>query len=192
MPETMSFEEGAALTTIYGTSYHALKDRAALKEGETVLVLGAAGGVGIAAVQLAKAMGAKVIAAASTAEKLAFAKENGADETVNYSEEDLKARVKELTEGKGVDVVYDPVGGRSGRSRAARIRLGVALSGGRLRLRSDPENPAQSGAAQQPQHSRRLLGRLGGPQSAGERPEHQRAVRLLRRRQDQAASQRRL
>lgn len=111
MPETMSFEEGAALTTIYGTSYHALKDRAALKEGETVLVLGAAGGVGIAAVQLAKAMGAKVIAAASTAEKLAFAKENGADETVNYSEEDLKARVKELTEGKGVDVVYDPVGG---------------------------------------------------------------------------------
>jgi NADPH2:quinone reductase len=111
MPETMSFEEGAALTTIYGTSYHALKDRAALKEGETVLVLGAAGGVGIAAVQLAKAMGAKVIAAASTAEKLAFAKENGADETVNYTEEDLKARVKELTEGKGVDVVYDPVGG---------------------------------------------------------------------------------
>jgi NADPH2:quinone reductase len=111
MPDSMSFEEGAALTTIYGTSYHALKDRAKLKEGETVLVLGAAGGVGIAAVQLAKAMGAKVIAAASNAEKLAFAKQNGADEVVNYSDEDLKARVKELTEGKGVDVVYDPVGG---------------------------------------------------------------------------------
>lgn len=111
MPDSMSFEEGAALTTIYGTSYHALKDRAQLQEGETVLVLGAAGGVGIAAVQLAKAMGAKVIAAASTAEKLAFARENGADEVINYTEEDLKARVKEITDKQGVDVVYDPVGG---------------------------------------------------------------------------------
>lgn len=111
MPDSMSYEEGAALTTIYGTSYHALKDRAKLKEGETVLVLGAAGGVGIATVQLAKAMGAKVIAAASSDEKLAFARENGADETVNYTTEDLKAKVKELTGGKGVDVVYDPVGG---------------------------------------------------------------------------------
>lgn len=111
MPDSMSFEEGAALTTIYGTSYHALKDRARLKEGETILVLGAAGGVGIATVQLAKAMGARVIAAASSAEKLAFCKENGADEVINYAEEDLKARTKELTGGKGVDVVYDPVGG---------------------------------------------------------------------------------
>mgnify|MGYP001551101086 FL=1 len=111
MPEAMSFEEGAALTTIYGTSYHALKDRARLKEGETILVLGAAGGVGIATVQLAKAMGARVIAAASSAEKLEFCKQNGADEVINYTEEDLKARTKELTGGKGVDVVYDPVGG---------------------------------------------------------------------------------
>lgn len=111
MPDSMSFEEGAALTTIYGTSYHALKDRARLKEGETILVLGAAGGVGIATVQLAKAMGARVIAAASSAEKLAFCRENGADEVINYAEEDLKARTKELTGGKGVDVVYDPVGG---------------------------------------------------------------------------------
>lgn len=111
MPQSMSFEEGAALTTIYGTSYHALKDRARLKEGETILVLGAAGGVGIATVQLAKAMGARVIAAASSADKLQFCKENGADEVINYAEEDLKARTKELTGGKGVDVVYDPVGG---------------------------------------------------------------------------------
>lgn len=111
MPDSMSFEEGAALTTIYGTSYHALKDRARLKEGETVLVLGAAGGVGIATVQLAKAMGARVIAAASSGEKLEFCKQNGADEIINYAEEDLKARAKELTGGKGVDVVYDPVGG---------------------------------------------------------------------------------
>ena len=111
MPDSMSFKEGAALTTIYGTSYHALKDRARLKEGETVLVLGAAGGVGVATVQLAKAMGANVIAAASSAEKLEFCKANGADEVINYAEEDLKARAKALTGGKGVDVVYDPVGG---------------------------------------------------------------------------------
>jgi len=111
MPDSMSYAEGAALTTIYGTSYHGLKDRAQLKAGETVLVLGAAGGVGIAAVQLAKAMGAKVIAAASSDEKLAFCRENGADETINYTTEDLKARAKELSGGKGVDVVYDPVGG---------------------------------------------------------------------------------
>jgi len=111
MPDSMSFEQGAALTTIYGTSYHALKDRAKLRDGETVLVLGAAGGVGIATVQLAKAMGAKVIAAASSDEKLQFARENGADETINYTTEDLKTRAKELSGGKGVDVVYDPVGG---------------------------------------------------------------------------------
>lgn len=111
MPDSMSFEEGAAFTTIYGTSYHALKQRAKLKEGETILVLGAAGGVGLATVQIAKAMGARVIAAASSQDKLDVAKEAGADDLVNYSSEDLKARVKELTGGKGVDVVYDPVGG---------------------------------------------------------------------------------
>lgn len=111
MPDAMSYEQGAALTTIYGTSYHALKDRAKLKEGETVLVLGAAGGVGIAAVQLAKAMGATVIAAASSDEKLQFARDNGADAVINYATEDLKVRAKELSGGKGVDVVYDPVGG---------------------------------------------------------------------------------
>lgn len=111
MPDSMSFEEGAAFTTIYGTSYHALKQRAKLQEGETILVLGAAGGVGLATVQIAKAMGATVIAAASSAEKLKIARENGADFEVNYAQEDLKAKVKEITKGKGVDVVYDPVGG---------------------------------------------------------------------------------
>ncbi len=95
----------------YGTSYHALKDRAALKPGETLLVLGAAGGVGLAAVELGALMGARVIAAASTDEKLALAREYGAAETINYSTEDFRERIKELTGGKGVDVVYDPVGG---------------------------------------------------------------------------------
>ena len=111
MPESMDFVPASAFVLTYGTSYHALKDRAQLKPGETLLVLGASGGVGIAAVQLGKMMGARVIAAASTAEKLQVCKDNGADELIRYGEEDLRARVKELTSGKGVDVVYDPVGG---------------------------------------------------------------------------------
>jgi NADPH2:quinone reductase len=95
----------------YGTSYHALKQSAAIQAGETLLVLGAAGGVGSAAVEIGKALGARVIAAASSDEKLAFAKESGADELINYTEKSLREAVKELTDGAGVDVVYDPVGG---------------------------------------------------------------------------------
>ncbi|MBW6493727.1 MAG: NADPH:quinone oxidoreductase family protein [Burkholderiaceae bacterium] len=107
----MSFEQGAALVLTFATSLHALKDCAHLKAGETVLVLGAAGGVGLSAVEIAKAMGARVIAAASSPEKLALAKQVGADELIDYSKEDLKKRVDELTDKKGVEVVYDPVGG---------------------------------------------------------------------------------
>lgn len=109
--DSLSFEQGAGFSVTYGTSYHALKQRAQLAEGETLLVLGAAGGVGITAVEIGKAMGARVIAAASSDEKLAFANEAGADELVNYSTQSLKASVKELTDGNGADVVYDPVGG---------------------------------------------------------------------------------
>lgn len=112
LPDSMSFEVGASFTLVYGTSYHALKDRADLKAGETLLVLGAAGGVGLAAVQIGKALGARVIAAASTEEKLAICRDNGADATINYSSEDLRARLKELTGGKGPHVIYDPVGGK--------------------------------------------------------------------------------
>jgi NADPH2:quinone reductase len=111
LPDGLDFEQGAGFTVTYGTSYHALKQSANLQPGETVLVLGAAGGVGITAVEIAKAMGARVIAAASSKEKLEFAISAGADETINYSEVPLKETVKELTEGKGADVVYDPVGG---------------------------------------------------------------------------------
>ncbi len=111
-PPGMEFPIAASFMMAYGTSYHALKDRGRLKEGETLLVLGASGGVGLAAVELGKLMGAKVIAAASSTEKLELCKEYGADEVINYDTEDLKVRIKELTEGKGVDVVYDPVGGR--------------------------------------------------------------------------------
>jgi NADPH2:quinone reductase len=111
MPEGMDFETAAAFLIAYGTSHHALKDRGQLKAGETVLVLGAAGGVGLAAVEIAKAMGARVIAAASSDEKLAVCREHGADATINYATQDLRERIKALTDGRGVDVVYDPVGG---------------------------------------------------------------------------------
>ena len=107
----MSFEQAAGFALTYGTSYYALKQRARLVAGETVLVLGAAGGVGVATIQLAKAMGANVIAAASNDTKLDFAEEAGADLRINYTNENLKERVKELTNGQGADVVYDPVGG---------------------------------------------------------------------------------
>lgn len=111
LPSDVDLEVAAGISITYGTSYHALKDRARLKSGETLLVLGAGGGVGLTAVELGKLMGARVIAAASSAEKLALAKAQGADELINYAQEDLRERVKALTDGQGVDVVYDPVGG---------------------------------------------------------------------------------
>jgi len=111
MPAAMDFPTAAAFTLTYGTSHHALKDRAQLQPGETLLVLGAAGGVGLAAVELGKAMGARVIAAASSDDKLALCVAHGADDTINYARDDLRERIKALTSGRGIDVVYDPVGG---------------------------------------------------------------------------------
>ncbi|MFY0652505.1 MAG: NADPH:quinone oxidoreductase family protein [Cyclobacteriaceae bacterium] len=112
IPDNMDFVTAATSMMTYGTSYHALLDRAQLKAGETLMVLGAAGGVGTAAIQIAKVLGSNVIAAASSDEKLDYCKSIGADEVINYSHEDLKARGKELTNGKGVDVIYDPIGDR--------------------------------------------------------------------------------
>ncbi len=111
LPEGISDEAAAAFTLTYATSHHALLDRAQLKRSETLLVLGAGGGVGLAAVQIGKLIGARVIAAASTDEKLAAAHEAGADALLNYSQLDLREAVKTLTDGKGADVIYDPVGG---------------------------------------------------------------------------------
>ena len=111
MPDGMDFITGSCFTMAYGTSYHALKQRADLQAGESLLVLGASGGVGLTAVELGKFMGATVIAAASTDEKLEAAKKAGADHLINYSDGVLKEKVKELTKGKGADVIYDPVGG---------------------------------------------------------------------------------
>ena len=111
IPDAMPFDVAAAFPVVYGTGYHALVGRAALAEGETLLVLGASGGVGLSAVEIGKRLGATVIAAASSDEKLAHAQEHGADHLVNYSTEDLRERVKALTDGRGADVIYDPVGG---------------------------------------------------------------------------------
>jgi NADPH2:quinone reductase len=111
LPPGMPFEHGAAFAFTYGTSHHALVDRAQLKAGETVLVLGAAGGVGTAAVQIAKSMGARVIAAAGSPEKCEFLRGLGADEAFDYTQGDLRETLKALTGGRGPDVVYDPVGG---------------------------------------------------------------------------------
>lgn len=111
MPPGMDFETAAAITLTYGTSHHAVVDRAALKAGETMLVLGAAGGVGLAAIEIGKALGARIIACASTDEKLEVCKAHGADVLINYSKEDLREAIKAATGGKGPDVIYDPVGG---------------------------------------------------------------------------------
>jgi NADPH2:quinone reductase len=107
----LDLERAAGLNITYGTTYHALRDRAALAPGQTLAVLGAAGGVGIAAVELGKQMGARVIACASSDDKLAFARAHGADEVVNYAKEDLKDALKRLGGEHGIDVIYDPVGG---------------------------------------------------------------------------------
>ncbi len=111
MPAGLDFDRAAGLCVTYGTSLYALDNRAHLKPGETLAVLGAAGGVGTAAVEIGKLLGARVIACASSADKLAFARQHGADETIDYSKEDLKLALRDLTNGRGVDVIYDPVGG---------------------------------------------------------------------------------
>ncbi|MBA1148169.1 NADPH:quinone oxidoreductase family protein [Ectothiorhodospiraceae bacterium WFHF3C12] len=111
LPDSVPMDTGAGLVITYGTTHYALRERAALQTGETLLVLGAAGGAGLSAVELGRAMGARVIAAASSDEKLALCREHGAQDTVNYSHEDLREAIRALTDGRGVDVVYDPVGG---------------------------------------------------------------------------------
>jgi NADPH2:quinone reductase len=111
MPRGMDFDTAAAITLTYGTSYHAIVDRAKLEAGENMLILGAAGGVGLAAIEIGKALGARIIACASTDEKLEVCRQHGADVLINYSRQDLREAVKAATGGKGPDVIYDPVGG---------------------------------------------------------------------------------
>jgi NADPH2:quinone reductase len=111
IPDAVDFDRAAGLCVTYGTTLHALKDRAQLKPGETLAVLGASGGVGLAAVELGKLMGAHVIACASSAEKIKFAREHGADDGIDYGKDDLKDALRRATDGRGADVIYDPVGG---------------------------------------------------------------------------------
>jgi len=111
IPDALDFDRAAGLCITYGTTLHALKDRAKLKTGESLAVLGASGGVGLAAVELGKIMGARVIACASSDDKLVFAREHGADLGINYASDDLKEALRRVTDGRGVDVIYDPVGG---------------------------------------------------------------------------------
>lgn len=125
--ETLDLEKAAGFLIAYATSYHALKDRAALQPGQTLLVLGAAGGVGLAAVELGKLMGATVIAAASSHDKLELCRQYGADHTINYAETDLREAVASLTGKRGVDVVYDPVGGEQSEKALRSLALGGRL-----------------------------------------------------------------
>ena len=111
MPAGLDFTIASAFVLTYGTAHHALKDRAQIQPGETLLVLGAAGGVGIASIEIGRQLGARVIAAASSEEKLAVCRQHGASEGINYTSEDLRERIKEITGGKGIDVIFDPVGG---------------------------------------------------------------------------------
>ncbi len=111
IPDGMDFPTAAALLLTYGTMDHGLRDRGQVRAGETVLVLGASGGIGIASIEIAKALGARVIACASSDDKLAVCREHGADETINYESEDMRERIKALTDRRGVDVIVDPVGG---------------------------------------------------------------------------------
>jgi NADPH2:quinone reductase len=133
IPPGMDFTQASAFLLTYGTSYHALKNRVTVALGETLLVLGAAGGVGIAAIEIGKILGARVIACASSDDKLAVCREHGADETINYASEDLREGIKRATGGKGVDLIYDPVGGayaeaalRSSSWRARYLVIGFA------------------------------------------------------------------
>lgn len=142
MPDNMSYEHGAGFPLVYGTSHVALAHRGKLQTGETLLVLGAAGGVGLTAVELGKLMGAKVIAAASTPEKLSLTQDYGADEIIQYTTENLRDRVKELTNGQGANVIYDPVGGDMFDMAVRRIAwegryLVIGFASGRI-----PELPA--------------------------------------------------
>jgi NADPH2:quinone reductase len=177
LPRGIDFAAAAGFTVAYGTAWHALKDRGQLRPGESLLVLGAAGGVGLAAVELGAALGARVIAAASSDEKLAVCRAHGAADTINYSTQDLRERLKAIVGAKGVDVVFDPVGGSLSepalRSVAWRGRfLVIGFAGGEIpRL---PANlPLLKGCAivgvywgawlqQEPEASRREMGELAG------------------------------
>ena len=160
IPASMDFVTASAFLLTYCTSDHALVDRGALQKGETLLVLGAAGGVGLAAIEIGKILGARVIACASTDDKLDVCRAHGADEGINYERDDLRERIKELTGGRGPDVVYDAVGGPVHRAGAAVARLARAPARRGLRGGGDSEDPSQPDASERLLDRRGLLRRL--------------------------------
>ena len=160
LPDGVGFEAAAGFLYAYGTSFHALRDRAVIQPGETLLVLGAAGGVGLAAVELGVTMGATVIAAASSEAKLAVCRERGAAMTIDYEREDLKAAVRELTDGRGADVVYDPVGGRFSEPALRSTAWGGRFLVIGFAVWRDPQAAPQPAAAEGLRGRRRVLGRL--------------------------------
>ena len=184
IPDNLDFDRAAGIIIIYGTALHALEDRASPKPGETMAVLGAAGGTGLAACELGKLMGLKVIACASSDEKLEFAKAHGAELTLNYAKEDLKEGLRRLTDGKGVDIIFDPVGGSYAEAALALHRMGRPLPGDRLCRRRHSENAAQPGAAQGLRYPRRVLGRMDATQPGEEPRQSGKAREVDRGRQD--------
>ena len=176
----------------YGTALFGLKDRGRLKPGETIAVIGAAGGAGLAAVEIANLMGGRVVAVASSAEKLAVARAHGAAEGIDYQTEDLKMRLKELTGGTGVDVLYDCVGGPYAESSVARHGVGGALSRGRLRRGRDTALSAQCRDAQRLLGGRRVVERLRRASSGPAPRQYGRAARVVPGWQDRATYPRRL
>ena len=167
IPDSLDFDRASGIIITYGTALHALEDRAKAQRGETLAVLGAAGGTGLAACELGKELGLKVIACASSDEKLEFAKQHGADLTLNYAKDDLKDGLKQLTGGKGVDIVFDPVGGPYAEAALRSIAwegrfLVIGFAAGDI-----PKMPL-SGAAERLRHSRRVLGRVRQAQPAEE------------------------
>ena len=178
IPAGVGDEQAAGLTVTYGTSLHALKDRARLQAGETFCRAGAAGGVGLSAVELGRLMGARVIACASSPDKLELARRHGADLALDYAAEPLRDGLKRLTEGRGVDVIYDPVGGDLAepalRAIAWKCRyLVVGFAGGGI-----PKNPVEPPAAEGMRHAGRVLGRIHRARPGGPRRQHGRPARL--------------
>ena len=192
LPDGLDFERAAGLTVTYGTTLYALRERASLKSGETLLVLGASGGTGLATIELGKMMGARVIACASSSEKLAFAREHGADELINYATEDFRAALKRLGGEHGIDVVYDPVGGAYAepavRSLAWEGRyLVLGFAAGEI-----PKLPLNLVLLERLRYSRRVLGRLDQTRAASATRADERHRALVRRRPDQRPRARRL
>ena len=178
IPDGVTDEQAAGLIVTYGTSLHALKDRARLKAGETLAVLGAAGGVGLAAVEIGHAMGARVIACASSADKLALASEHGAEMTLDYAARDVKEGLRALTEGRGADVIYDPVGGDLAEPALRAIAwqgryLVVGFAAGAI-----PEDSAQPRAPERVRHPGRVLGFLRRARARDASLEHGADLRL--------------